>query len=641
MSNGKLGTVLDGLFATSNIDSSGEVIEIEGVDVSTLDVDGVANWEHKGDSPNQIVGKVLSYKKLFKREDCENDRQRYFWDKAESSCIYGKIVLFDEVGHEGAKSIVAMLKFDQKLDKTDTRQVMGFSIEGSRLGKEGNRITKCIARRIAISNFPCNKTCIAEILDEEKPIEITAKQLLAAFKKSEEIESDLKKAEVGKSKFLPKKTKEFSSIVPEPKAHKPALPYQPSRTFTSEESPKNLRVGDRITYTNKPKTKSSTYKDPETWKSETNTVRQSILKNMSKQNMHHRMMLSEEKENMRKDILKKMADDAFEHFEKKEELVDFVATQYPEMTEQEVLAFAKTFAYVQMKKSEMEMVKITNSIEGNDLQKAAGEKGVHQRHPKVTFHDNKGKYLEGKTQGTSRAGHMNIEARRGERDPQDVLDAHSNKLKELKAMPKPNLPKSEKDVVKADHTKKNTKKQLTKPTVDSKKAVKNSKVEKKDRCWDGYEPTPGKKAYSEGSCKPIKKNAITSNEIHLYKYEDGTAEIIWGDGVSEDQVEKIIKTELQGWEENSENIEKKEKPFRGYNPERHSKTGGLNDKFREKYNREHGSDLKRPVTGEVKAGSKSAKRRKSFCARMSGMKGATSKDGELTPKGASLKRWKC
>ena len=30
-------------------------------------------------------------------------------------------------------------------------------------------------------------------------------------------------------------------------------------------------------------------------------------------------------------------------------------------------------------------------------------------------------------------------------------------------------------------------------------------VNKKDRCWDGYEPTPGKKAYSDGSCRPINK----------------------------------------------------------------------------------------------------------------------------------------
>lgn len=87
-----------------------------------------------------------------------------------------------------------------------------------------------------------------------------------------------------------------------------------------------------------------------------------------------------------------------------------------------------------------------------------------------------------------------------------------------------------------------------------------------------------------------------------------------------------------------------EKPFSGYNPQRHARTGGLNDSFREKYNRENGSHLQRPVTkkpSELKPGSKAAKRRESFCARMSGVSGPTSKDGKLTPKGAALKRWNC
>ena len=567
MSNEKLGTVIDGIGASEVIDSSGEVISIEGIDTSSLDVDGLINTEHESKTTTQLIGKVVSYHKIFKKEDCENDRQRYYWDKVEAPYLYIKAVMFDKFGHTGAKDAVAMMMFDKELNKENTRQVGGFSIEGSRLGKEGNRITKCIARKIAWSAYPCNKTCVAEILEEDKPIEITAKQLLAAFKKSEDMENDLKKADYLPIKAKPKQIKPFKPINAATGQHKEASPIEPKRTFESTKAPEKIKIGDQITYgPKKPKSGASIYKDPETWKSETNTIRQSIMKNMSKQKIQHRLMLSEEKDGMRKDILKKMADDAFEHFEKKEELIGFVTTQYPEMTEEEVLAFAKTFAYVQMKKSEMEMVKITDNIEGNDLQKARvdegksieqkqsdrkarnsrvkfaagspkgshegkdvrprkqgegdkvfgkpkdsikgvrshsashyntkpsgkehpaneawrkeaggklsainrknlkqmpnpdlpksedmgkaeGEKGVHQRHPRVTFHDNKGKYLEGKTQGTSRAGHMNIEARRGERDPQDVLDAHSNKLKELKAMPKPNLPKSE-DMGKAEH----------------------------------------------------------------------------------------------------------------------------------------------------------------------------------------------
>ena len=48
-------------------------------------------------------------------------------------------------------------------------------------------------------------------------------------------------------------------------------------------------------------------------------------------------------------------------------------------------------------------------------------------------------------------------------------------------------------------------------------------------------------------------------------------------------------------------------------------SGGLSQKGRDYYNRKTGSNLKRPVTGKVKRGSKAAKRRKSFCARMSGV----------------------
>lgn len=86
---------------------------------------------------------------------------------------------------------------------------------------------------------------------------------------------------------------------------------------------------------------------------------------------------------------------------------------------------------------------------------------------------------------------------------------------------------------------------------------------------------------------------------------------------------------------------KDNKPFKGYNKKKHARTGGLSDEYREKYNKETGSNLKRPVTGDVKPGSKDAKRRKSFCARMSGVPGPTKEDGKLTPKGAALKRWRC
>jgi hypothetical protein len=64
-----------------------------------------------------------------------------------------------------------------------------------------------------------------------------------------------------------------------------------------------------------------------------------------------------------------------------------------------------------------------------------------------------------------------------------------------------------------------------------------------------------------------------------------------------------------------------------------SRGGGLTAKGRAKYNKATGSKLKAPVTGKVKAGSKAAKRRKSFCARSAGWTGERGK--------AARKRWKC
>ena len=74
-----------------------------------------------------------------------------------------------------------------------------------------------------------------------------------------------------------------------------------------------------------------------------------------------------------------------------------------------------------------------------------------------------------------------------------------------------------------------------------------------------------------------------------------------------------------------------------------SPTGGLNAKGIASYRRENpGSKLKMAVTGKVKPGSKAAKRRKSFCARMSGMPGPMKKpNGEPTRKALSLRKWKC
>lgn len=75
-------------------------------------------------------------------------------------------------------------------------------------------------------------------------------------------------------------------------------------------------------------------------------------------------------------------------------------------------------------------------------------------------------------------------------------------------------------------------------------------------------------------------------------------------------------------------------------------SGGLNAKGVASYRRANpGSKLKMAVTtkpSKLKPGSKPAKRRKSFCARMSGVKGPMKKpNGQPTRKALALRKWNC
>lgn len=64
-------------------------------------------------------------------------------------------------------------------------------------------------------------------------------------------------------------------------------------------------------------------------------------------------------------------------------------------------------------------------------------------------------------------------------------------------------------------------------------------------------------------------------------------------------------------------------------------SGGLNERGRRYYNRKHGSKLKRPQPG-------GGPRKRSFCARMRGVKGPM-RDNKNRPtrKALALRKWRC
>ena len=74
--------------------------------------------------------------------------------------------------------------------------------------------------------------------------------------------------------------------------------------------------------------------------------------------------------------------------------------------------------------------------------------------------------------------------------------------------------------------------------------------------------------------------------------------------------------------------------------EHKSPSGGLTAAGRRYFKRKEGANLKAPVTQSNPKG-KAKARKRSFCARMSGVKGPMQRGGKPTRKALALRKWKC
>ena len=160
-------------------------------------------------------------------------------------------------------------------------------------------------------------------------------------------------------------------------------------------------------------------------------------------------------------------------------------------------------------------------------------------------------------------------------------------------------------------------------------------------CWPGHrkvgtQPGTGKnKGKRVNDCEKIKEeltfdeqfDLIEEMVIQLAEEHGVDADVIWEDFDSVDDTELL---ETAAWRRSAGK----------------SKKGGLNAKGVASYRRENpGSKLQMAVTtkpSKLKPGSKAAKRRKSFCARMGGVKGPMKKpNGKPTRKALALRKWNC
>jgi hypothetical protein len=170
--------------------------------------------------------------------------------------------------------------------------------------------------------------------------------------------------------------------------------------------------------------------------------------------------------------------------------------------------------------------------------------------------------------------------------------------------------------------------------LEEKKTLKNS-----NPCWTGYHPvgTKEKGGRTVPNCVPEEVqeeldadtmfDIIEELVMEIAETYHLDPEIIWEDFADLSDEELY---ESAAWR-------RKE----GKDPK-----GGLNRKGIASYRRENpGSKLSMAVTtkpSKLKPGSKAANRRKSFCARMGGMKGPMKKpNGEPSRKALALRKWNC
>lgn len=201
-------TFIDGIAASENIDSSGERIQIAGMDISSLAKDGVFTYEHeaatgpKGEKitvkmPEQTVGKILKAKKIFSDKDCEDERETYFWEKCQTPYIYIMGELFDDYT-DAARDLAGKFRYDADRKDQNERTVMNFSIEGAYINKQGIEVTRSVARKCTITVMPCNKAARAEMI----PAQGSAKKGdVDSLFKTETIEIELFKSEPKMASF--------------------------------------------------------------------------------------------------------------------------------------------------------------------------------------------------------------------------------------------------------------------------------------------------------------------------------------------------------------------------------------------------------------------------------------------------------
>lgn len=159
---GKKPLEIDAVIATQTRDSQGEMLDIAGADISALE-QGRGFWnDNHGKGFFNHIGRITDAKKILVKEDCTDDRQRYYWDKVKSPFIYAKGYLYDDEDHPNARATAAVLR---SVHKNDAPLKVKASVEGGTIAR-GLKDPTILARTkimgSAITLTPANHATLVE-----------------------------------------------------------------------------------------------------------------------------------------------------------------------------------------------------------------------------------------------------------------------------------------------------------------------------------------------------------------------------------------------------------------------------------------------------------------------------------------------
>lgn len=164
-----MATEIDMIAGSQLRDTQGETLDIKGCDISELERGaGYINDGHSNKLPD-VLGRVTFAKKILKIEDCEDDRQRYYWEKVKAPYVYVRARLFDDEGeHRSAKAAAAILRHQHR---EDSPLKLKASVEGGiieRGAKDETLLKRTKLKGVALTFAPANNATLVEGLNLKK-----------------------------------------------------------------------------------------------------------------------------------------------------------------------------------------------------------------------------------------------------------------------------------------------------------------------------------------------------------------------------------------------------------------------------------------------------------------------------------------